>query len=67
MPNNNQQTRAARHGRNVPHDEKQATLTQCVPKHENNESNSSSATQATKPNPFKRTLDNEEFDERQAA
>ena len=67
MQNNNQRTSAARHGRNVPHDEKQVTLSQGVAKHEKNESNYSSTTQATKPNPFKRTLDNEELYERQAA
>ena len=67
MQNNNQRTSAARHGRNVPHDEKQVTLSRGVAKHEKNESNYSSTTQATKPNPFKRTLDNEELYERQAA
>ena len=42
MQNNNQRASAARHGRNVPHDEKQATLTQGVAKHENNEASATS-------------------------
>ena len=67
MPNNNQRANAVRHGRNVPHDEKQAALAQCVTRHEDNANKSSSPTQATETNPFKRTLDNEESDERQAA
>jgi len=67
MPNNNQRANAVRHGRTVPHDEKQATLVQCVTRHEDNANKSSSPTQATETNPFKRTLDNEESDERQAA